>query len=56
MGVRFVASHPDVTTLQVGIATFDEFEGGAQAVLKGALPAAALARIKVVQDGFATAA
>ncbi len=53
MGIRFVASHPDVSTLQVGIATVDEFEGGAQAVLKGALPAAALAKIKAVQDGFA---
>ncbi|MDX2158357.1 MAG: aldo/keto reductase [Hyphomicrobiaceae bacterium] len=53
MGIRFVASHTAVSTLQVGIATVDEFEGGAQAVLKGPLPPVALARIADVQKGFA---
>jgi predicted aldo/keto reductase-like oxidoreductase len=53
LGIRFVASHPAVSTLQVGIATVDEFEGGAQAVLKGALPAGVLARIGEMQKGFA---
>lgn len=55
LAVRYVASHPAVSTLQVGIATFDQFEGGAQAVLKGALPAATLAKIAELQSKFATA-
>ena len=53
MAIRFVASHPAVSTLQVGIATPEQFEGGAAAVLKGALPAAALAKIAELQAGFA---
>jgi aryl-alcohol dehydrogenase-like predicted oxidoreductase len=53
MGIRFVASHPAVSTLQVGIATPAEFEGGAQAVIKGGLASAVLARIGEVQAGFA---
>jgi L-galactose dehydrogenase/L-glyceraldehyde 3-phosphate reductase len=53
LAIRFVASHPAVTTLQVGIATPDQFEGAAAAVAKGRLPEAALARIRAIQDGFA---
>jgi aryl-alcohol dehydrogenase-like predicted oxidoreductase len=53
LAIRYVASHPAVTTLQVGIATPGQFEGAAAAVAKGALPEAALARIRELQDGFA---
>lgn len=49
MAIRYVASHPAVSTLQVGIANFEQFEGGAQAVLKGPLSAAALAKIAELQ-------
>ncbi|MFV0295417.1 MAG: aldo/keto reductase [Hyphomicrobiaceae bacterium] len=56
LGLRFVASHGDVSTMQVGIATFDEFAGGARAIMKGALDADALTRIGALQDGFANAA
>jgi L-galactose dehydrogenase/L-glyceraldehyde 3-phosphate reductase len=53
LAIRYVASHSAVSTLQVGIATPAEFEGGAQAVLAGPLPGAALARIREIQAGFA---
>lgn len=53
LAIRFVASHQAVTTLQVGIATFGQFEGAAAAVAKGGLSEAALAGIHNLQDGFA---
>ncbi len=53
LAIRFVASHPSVTTLQVGIATPSQFEGAAAAVGAGALPATALASIRSLQDAFA---
>ena len=52
LAIRFVASHPAVSTLQVGIATPEQFENAASAVSKGALSEAALARITEVQAGF----
>jgi aryl-alcohol dehydrogenase-like predicted oxidoreductase len=45
LAIRFVASHPDVSTLQVGIATPEQFEGAARAVGTGALSPPALAAI-----------
>ena len=56
LAIRFVASHAGVSTLQVGIATPDEFEGGARAVLAGALPASTLEAIATLQRSFAAAA
>lgn len=56
LAVRYVASHPAVSTLQVGIATVDQFEHGAAAVLKGPLDPATLARIAEVQAGFGVGA
>jgi aryl-alcohol dehydrogenase-like predicted oxidoreductase len=56
MAIRYVASHPAVSTLQVGIATPGEFEGGAKAVLAGELPALAMGRIGELQDAFARTA
>lgn len=53
MAIRFVASHPAVSTLQVGIATPAQFEGAAAAIAKGALPGPALDRIRELQDAFA---
>lgn len=53
LAIRYVASHPAVSTLQVGIATPDEFEGAAAAVTKGALPGPALGKIAELQDAFA---
>lgn len=54
LAIRFVASHPAVSTLQVGIATPEQFEGAAAAVLKGGLDQTVLGRIASVQAGFAT--
>ncbi|MGE0700822.1 MAG: aldo/keto reductase [Hyphomicrobiaceae bacterium] len=56
LAIRYVASHPAVSTLQVGIATPAEFEGAAAAILKGPLPGQALASIAALQDGFARSA
>lgn len=53
LAIRYVASNPAVSTLQVGIATPDEFEGGARAVLDGPLDASVLDRIAQVQNGLA---
>jgi L-galactose dehydrogenase/L-glyceraldehyde 3-phosphate reductase len=53
LAIRYVASHPAVTTLQVGIATPGQFEGAVAAVTKGPLSAPALAEIRRLQDGFA---
>jgi aryl-alcohol dehydrogenase-like predicted oxidoreductase len=50
LAIRFVASHPAVSTLQVGIATPEQFEGAASAVSKGGLSEAARARIAEVQS------
>ena len=52
LAIRFVASHPAVSTLQVGIATPEQFEGAASAVAKGALSDAARARIADIQAGL----
>ncbi|MGD9803924.1 MAG: aldo/keto reductase [Hyphomicrobiaceae bacterium] len=50
LAIRFVASHPAVSTLQVGIATPEQFEGAASAVSKGGLNDAARARIAEIQS------
>jgi len=50
--IRYVASHPHVSTLQVGIATVEQFEGAAAAVNKGALGAEVLEKISGLQSGF----
>ena len=53
LSIRYVGGHPDVSTLQVGIATVEQFEGAATAVEKGAFPAEALSAISGIQAGFA---
>ena len=53
LAIRYVVSQPKASTLQVGIATVEEFEGGAAAVLKGPLEPDVLARIAAIQDGLA---
>ncbi|MCP5084297.1 MAG: aldo/keto reductase [Alphaproteobacteria bacterium] len=53
MAIRYVGSHPDVSTLQVGIATAGQFQKAAEAINKGALPENILAQICNAQSGFA---
>ena len=53
LAIRYVASSPSVSTLQVGIATPEQFEGAVSAVTRGALPGATLARIADLQAAFA---
>lgn len=53
LAIRFVASHPAVSTLQVGIATPEQFEGAAGAIAKGPLAGPAMSRIAALQDAFA---
>lgn len=49
---RFCISHPAVGTILVGVASPQQFEDALAAVLKGPLPAAALARVAALQQGF----
>jgi aryl-alcohol dehydrogenase-like predicted oxidoreductase len=50
---RFAATHPDIGTILVGMATPEQFEAALAAVEKGPLPAAALRRLGELQQGFA---
>ena len=50
LAIRYVASHKDVSTLQVGIATPEQFEGAAEALSKGPLSTSALDRIAELQS------
>lgn len=52
LAIRYVVSHKDVSTLQVGIATVEQFLGAAEAVNKGPLSSEVLARISEIQAGF----
>lgn len=46
VAIRFAISHPAMSTILVGMATFDQFETAASAVAKGGLPEPVLARIR----------
>ena len=50
LAIRYVASHKDVSTLQVGIATPEQFEGAAEALSKGPLNTPTLERIAELQS------
>ncbi len=52
LAIRYVAGHPHVSTLQVGIATAEQFQGAAAAVNEGALAADVLSKIADVQSGY----
>jgi len=52
LAIRYVASHKDVSTLQVGMATPEQFEGAATAVSKGPLSTVALERIAELQSAM----
>lgn len=53
LAMRFAISNPTLSTTLVGLATLEQFEESAAAVLKGPLPAAALKRLAELQSGFA---
>jgi aryl-alcohol dehydrogenase-like predicted oxidoreductase len=52
LAMRFAISNPALSTTLVGIANLEQFETAAQAVLKGPLSPAALARLAELQAGF----
>ena len=52
MAVRFAIASPHLSTTEIGLATLEELEVAVHAVGKGALPAAGLARLKALQQGF----
>ena len=52
LAIRYVASRKEVSTLQVGMATPEQFEGAAAAVSKGALSTVALERIAELQSAM----
>ena len=53
LAIRYVASHGHVSTLEVGIANVEQFEGAAAAIGKGRLGAEVLSEISKVQSGYA---
>lgn len=53
LAVRYVISNPVLCTTEIGIATLEELQKGADAVNKGPLSPEALAQIKEIQTGFA---
>ena len=55
LAVRYVISHPTLSTTEIGIATVEELQQAAAAVNKGPLSDEALTRVKEIQAGFATA-
>lgn len=52
LAVRYVISNPQLSTVEIGIATLDELRQAAAAVNKGPLPQKALAEIRNIQAGF----
>jgi L-galactose dehydrogenase/L-glyceraldehyde 3-phosphate reductase len=53
MAVRFAVACPKLSTTEIGLATIGELEAAVRAVETGPLTAAALARLKALQAGFA---
>jgi len=53
MAMRFVIANPKLSTTEIGLANMGELEAALDAVSKGPLSAAALARLKALQAGFA---
>jgi L-galactose dehydrogenase/L-glyceraldehyde 3-phosphate reductase len=52
LAMRFSISQPALSTTLIGLATLDQFEETAAAVLKGPLPPAALKRLAELRAGF----
>ncbi len=53
LAIRYVISNPDLPTVEVGIATLEEFQKAHAAVEKGPLPKNVLDEIRTIQKGFA---
>ena len=52
MAMRFAIANPKLSTTEIGLANIDELEAALRAVGKGALPPAALTRLRELQAGF----
>jgi L-galactose dehydrogenase/L-glyceraldehyde 3-phosphate reductase len=53
MAMRFVLSHPGLTTTEIGLATLGELDAAIAAIEKGPLTATALKRLAELQASFA---
>jgi len=53
IAIRFAIAHPSLTTTEIGLATIDQLDAAINAVEKGPLPPAALARLAALQATFA---
>ena len=53
LALRYAISQPALSTTLVGLANLEQLETAAQAVLKGPLSLAALARVADIQKSFA---
>jgi aryl-alcohol dehydrogenase-like predicted oxidoreductase len=52
MALRFAIANPNLSTTEIGLANIEELETAIDAIEKGPLSAAALARLKQLQAGF----
>jgi len=53
LAIRYALAQPSLSTTQVGVATYEQVAGAIDAIEKGPLPAAALKRIREIQQTFA---
>jgi L-galactose dehydrogenase/L-glyceraldehyde 3-phosphate reductase len=52
LAIRYALAQPSLSTTQVGVATFDQVAGAIEAIEKGPLPPAAMARVREIQQTF----
>jgi L-galactose dehydrogenase/L-glyceraldehyde 3-phosphate reductase len=52
LAIRYALAQPSLSTTQVGVATYEQVAGAIDAIEKGPLPAAALTRVREIQQTF----
>jgi aryl-alcohol dehydrogenase-like predicted oxidoreductase len=52
LAIRYALGQPSLSTTQVGVATYEQVAGAIAAIEKGPLPAAAVARVREIQQTF----
>jgi aryl-alcohol dehydrogenase-like predicted oxidoreductase len=52
LAIRYALAQPSLSTTQVGVATYEQVAGAIDAIEKGPLPPAALARVHDIQQAF----
>ena len=52
LAIRYALAQPSLSTTQVGVATFEQVAGAIEAIEKGPLPPAGVARVREIQQTF----